>query len=41
MKNRITGCSLRLSFLAEKPGPLLYVQDAQINVIAPWALQGG
>ncbi|HTQ54663.1 MAG TPA: hypothetical protein VMI94_09405 [Bryobacteraceae bacterium] len=23
------------------PGPLLYVQDAQINAIAPWALQAG
>jgi uncharacterized protein (TIGR03437 family) len=23
------------------PGPLLYVQDGQINAIAPWSLQGG
>jgi len=23
------------------PAPLLYVQDAQINAIAPWSLQSG
>ncbi len=36
--NQLAGVQVTFN---DMPGPLLYVQDAQINAISPWALQAG